>query len=261
MSTDIDIKKVKGIFDLTGEIALVTGAASGLGRAIAFGLAAYGADLVLADINDAGLEEVSHSIERETGKQVLTVRADISKEEDVSNMVEAALDRFGTIDICINNPGINCRKPVLELSLEEYERVINVNQKGVFLCVKEVGKVMVEQRKGKMINMASALGLIAMKNQAAYASSKGAVIQLTKVLALEWAPFNVQVNAIAPGFIKTPLTDQLSSDYRQEAIEQCPQERFAEIDEIIGGALFLASRASSFVTGSSLVIDGGWNAR
>lgn len=252
---------MKGIFELTGKIALVTGAASGLGKAIAFRLASYGADLVLADINEEGIIEAGQYIERITRKNVLTIRTDITNEEEVQNMVNGSIERFGTIDICINNPGINCRKPVLELSLEEYERVLNVNQKGVFLCSREVGKVMIEQRKGKIINMSSALGIIAMKNQAAYASSKGAVIQLTKVLALEWAPYNIQVNALAPGFINTPLTKQLSPEVRKESTEQTPQQRFAEADKIIGTAIFLASNASSFITGSTLVIDGGWTAR
>lgn len=258
---EFDIGKVKGQFDLTGNVALVTGASSGLGRAIAYGMASYGADLILSDIDEEGMAEVAESIEHKLGRQVLCIRTDITQEDQVRNMVKAATDRFSTIDIAVNNPGINCRKPVLELSLEEYERVLDVNQKGVFLCAREVGKVMVERRKGKMINMSSILGLVAMPNQAAYASSKGAVIQLTKVLALEWAPFNVQVNAIAPAHFDTPLTRQLKPELRQEILEKNPQHRFAGVDEIIGSAVFLASRASGFITGTALVLDGGWTAQ
>lgn len=258
---DYDIGKIKGQFDLTGKVALVTGASSGLGRAIAYGLASFGADLILSDIHEEGMAEAAQSIRKELNKQVLSIRTDITQEDQVQKMVHAAVERFGTIDISVNNPGINCRKPVLELSLEEYSRVLDVNQKGVFLCAREVGRVMVEQRKGKMINMSSMLGIIGMPNQAAYASSKGAVIQLTKVLALEWAPFNVQVNAIAPAHFETPLTRQLKPEQRQEILEKNPQHRFAEVDEIIGSAVFLASRASDFITGTALVLDGGWTAQ
>jgi len=258
---------VRRFFDLTDRIALVTGAASGLGRQIALGLASFGADLAVADINFAGAEETARKVHA-VGRKAVALQVDITKWEDVREMVDRTTAEFGRVDICFNIPGINIRKPVLDLSPEEYGQVVDLNLKGIFLCCKAVGAVMVEQRRGKVINMASIFGICGGPLQSAYASSKGGIVQLTKVLALEWAPHNVQVNTLAPGYHFTmgPIARQYLETPEGKAmigaiLGKIPQGRIAHASEIIGPAVFLASDASNFTTGAVLVADGGWTAQ
>jgi NAD(P)-dependent dehydrogenase (short-subunit alcohol dehydrogenase family) len=239
---------IRKLFDLSGKVALVTGAASGLGRQISLGLASYGAV-------------------REIGKKARAMQVDVADWSQVEGMVQKVKEQYGRLDICFNIPGINIRKPVLELSPEEYGQVVDLNLKGIFHCSKAAGEVMVGQKRGKIINMASIFGLCGGPLQSAYASSKGGVIQLTKVLALEWATDNVQVNALAPGYHMTfgPIARQYLETPEGEAMKQAilgkiPQDRVAHASEIIGPAVFLASDASNYVTGTVIVPDGGWTA-
>ena len=166
------------------------------------------------------------------------------------------------MDIAVNNAGINVRKPVLELSYDEFKTVLETNLSGYFLCAKAAGRHLVEQGSGKLINVSSIMGRVALPSQAAYASSKGAVEQLTKVLALEWAPANVQVNALAPTYFETELTRPLFEDPERHdfIVERTPMRRWGQPHELAGAAIFLASRASDYVTGHTLVVDGGWTA-
>lgn len=255
------IETLRRGFDLSGRIALVTGAASGLGAAIARGFAAFGADVVLADANEGEASRLAARIRDETGRTAVSVGVDVTDEHEVAAMVTRALEVFSTVDICVNSAGLNRRLPALELPVADFQRVVDVNLRGTFLCAKAVGAIMVAARRGKMINLASVLGHTALPSQAAYASSKGAVIQLTKVLALEWAPHNVQVNALSPAHFETPLTRSLTEHQRIEALERIPQGRFGEVHEIVAPAVFLASPASDFMTGAALAFDGGWLAR
>jgi gluconate 5-dehydrogenase len=251
---------VRGQFDLAGSVAFVTGAASGLGRAIAWGFACHGADVVIADRDETGANCVAEQI-RQLGRSALPVRVDVTQEHDVEAMVARALEAYGRIDIGVNNAGNNCRKPVLELSSEEFEQVMAVHVRGTFLCARAVGRTMVARHTGKVINLGSIMGHVGAPAIGAYSAAKGAILQLTKVLALEWAPYNVQVNALSPAHFDTPLTRQLSPEARAAVTDQSPQHRFAVAPEIIGPAVLLASRASSFITGTSILVDGGWTAR
>ncbi len=248
-------------FDLTGRVAVVPGAGRGLGRVMALALAAAGADIVVSSRTAPEIESVRDEI-RALGRRAEAAPADITSEADCERLAGEAIAGLGQVDILVNNAGMNIRKPVLELSTDEYQQVLRTNLEGYFLCARAVGRHMVARGSGKVINISSIMGRVALPNQAAYASSKGAIEQLTKVLALEWAPHGVQVNAIAPTYFETELTRPLFEDpERQHFItERTPMGRWGQPHELAGAVIFLASDASSYVTGHTLVVDGGWTA-
>lgn len=248
--------KPEKFFSVEDKVVLVTGAASGLGQAIALAFDKLGAKVVLADIDADGMELVSAEM---SGKRAI-VPVDVTRVDSVQKMTEAAMKEFGRIDVSFNNPGINVRKTALDLSYEEYDRVVDINLKGVFRCAKEVGKVMMDQKSGSMINMASVFGEIVMPRQVAYASCKGAVKQLTRVLASEWAPY-VRCNAIGPGYVETALVKQIMNDreWYDKIVKQNPMKRFGLPEEIASVAVFLASDASNYITGQLMLVDGGWH--
>lgn len=228
---------------------------------MAVALAAAGADVVVCSRTRAEIESLRDEI-RAMGRRAEAITADCTDETACDALVAGAVGRLGSVDILVNNAGINIRKPVLELQSEEFRRVITTNLEGYFHCARAAGRHMVERGSGKVINISSIMGRVALPSQGPYASSKGAIEQLTKVMALEWAPLGVQVNAIAPTYFETELTRPLFEDQERNAFitERTPMRRWGQPHELAGAVIFLASGASDYVTGHTLVVDGGWTA-
>ena len=247
---------------LTGKVALVTGASRGIGRAVARALAEAGADVALAARSTGDLKVVADEI-AELGRRARPVPLDVTDAASVDNAVAATVDGLGRLDILVNNAGIVHTAPLLDTSADDWDRVLSTNLRGVFLTSRAAGRILTAQRAGKVINMASHFGLMATPDHSAYCASKAAILHLTRVLALEWAPFNVQVNAIAPGYVATDLNAETRQDavLAEKIVRRIPARRMAEADEIGPLAVYLASAAADFVTGSTLVIDGGHSAR
>ena len=255
-----DARAARARFDLDGKVAFVTGAASGLGRAIAWGLACFGADVAVCDLNAPGAQAAAGEIGTRLGRRTLAVELDVTDAAQVDAAVARVVGELGRIDVCVNSAGINHRREALELAPGDFRRVLDVNLTGTLLCATATARDMLRRRRGKVINLASVLGHSALPRQAAYAASKHGVVGLSRVLALEWAPHGIQVNALAPAHHDTPLTQQLPPELRAEALARIPQRRFPAASEIIPPAVFLATSASDFMTGASLNFDGGWSA-
>jgi NAD(P)-dependent dehydrogenase (short-subunit alcohol dehydrogenase family) len=247
------------LFDLTDRVALVTGASKGLGSAIAAGLSKAGAHLALCARDHHGLAATRATVEAQ-GARAEIFEMDVCSRASVRRAVAAAIEAFGRIDILVNNAGINVRKPTLELSEEEWDQVLDTNLKGYFLVAQAVGEHMVARGSGKVVNVSSIFGAVGMHNQLAYAASKGGVVQLTKVMAIEWAKHGVNVNAVGPTYFETPLVAALRNDPERFRFinERTPMGRWGQPEELVGTVIYLASRASDFVTGQTVYVDGGW---
>jgi len=242
-----------------GKVAIVTGAGLGIGKAIALTLAKEGADVVVADVDLQSAEKVVDEV-KSMGRKGLAVKVDVSKKEDVDQMVKKTLDAFKRIDILVNNAGTEKIAPSIELSEADWDRVIDVNLKGEFLCSQAVGREMIKQKRGKIINIASTAGYRAMPGMAAYSASKSGVQQLTKVLAIEWARYNINVNSVSPGFTMTPMVETIfreNPEFLKDRVKAIPIQRANEPEEIANAVLFLASEESDTIVGQDIVVDGG----
>jgi len=247
------------LFDLTGKVALVVGGAGGIGRALVVGLAESGADVIVADRQLDHLEEVADKI-RTLGRQWQAVTVDVTQEQSVADMVKRILEVSPRIDILVNVHGVAIRKPADTFPIDEWQQVMDVNTRGTFLCCQAVGRVMIKQRSGKIINTSSVRGRYGLPaDYAAYCASKGAVDTLTRTLACEWAKHNVLVNAIAPTIVETELTRSAlaNPEYAKMMKSRIPLGRWAMPEDIVGPTVFLASKASDFITGQIIYIDGG----
>jgi NAD(P)-dependent dehydrogenase (short-subunit alcohol dehydrogenase family) len=244
-------------FDLTGRCALVTGAGRGIGRATAVGLAQAGADLAVAARSGSELESLAREIEP-MGRQALVCVADITRRRQVERMVEDALQRFGRIDILVNNVGISIPQPAEDVTEEAWDTLVDTNLKGTFFVSQAVGRTMIARRRGVIINVVSELAFVALPGYACYSATKAGIVALTRSLALEWAKHGIRVNAVAPAAIETAANDVLGTEEaRQQSLARLPVGRCGSADDLVGAMIYLASDASSYVLGTTLMVDGG----
>jgi NAD(P)-dependent dehydrogenase (short-subunit alcohol dehydrogenase family) len=263
MSTEVSQLPGIKLFQLDGRVAIVTGGSKGLGAAMAAGLASAGAAVMVVSRNREQAEETALQIANAFHVPTLGFSADVTSEHDCQAMVEACMAKFGRIDVLINNAGINIRGPIDSLSLADFNAVMNTNVNGVWLASRAVVPLMKKQRSGRIINVASTLGLVGLANRTPYTSSKGAVVQMTRALALELAEFGINCNAICPGPFLTEMNIPIAEaeDTKKFIVGAVALNRWARMEEIQGAAIYFASDASSYTTGSILTVDGGWTAR
>jgi NAD(P)-dependent dehydrogenase (short-subunit alcohol dehydrogenase family) len=250
------------LFDLSGRVAIVSGGSMGLGKQMAEGLAEAGASLVLCARKKERCQKVAEDL-RGQGVEALALECDVENQSAICAVVEATLARFGRVDILVNNAGVSWGAPVLDMAREQWDKVLSTNLTGTFLFCQAVGKAMLAQRSGKIINIASVAGLRGASEELqaiGYHASKGGVIAFTKDLACKWAPHNIQVNAIAPGWFPTHMSEWVIEHRKDSLLERVPAGRFGGDDDLKGAVVFLASNASAYVTGHVLVVDGGQTA-
>lgn len=247
---------------LEGKVAVVTGAGRGIGRSIAIGLARAGAKVVIASRNQQQLEEALAS-DDSLHRNGIAIATDITSEESVARLAAHTIQQYGRVDILVNNSGVLATRPLLEQSAEEWDSIYATNVRGTFLVTRELGKHMLAQQSGKVINIASNFAMKGIANHTAYCGSKAAIVAITKSLALEWARFNVQVNALAPGYFATDLTRSVRDNQAayDSIIKSVPARRMGEPDELVPWVVLLSGDASNFMTGETIIIDGGQSAR
>jgi len=241
---------------LKDKVALITGGGRGIGKAIAIAFAKEGADIVIGDVNQSDAENTCREIEG-LGRKTLPLVMDVTDFAKVEEAVNKILDKFGKVDILVNNAGITKDNLLLRMSDADWDAVIKVNLKGTFNCTKAVSRPMIKQRCGKIVNIASIIGIIGNPGQANYSASKAGIIALTKTAAKELASRNINVNAVAPGFIQTEMTAKLPEDLKLKMKQVIPMDKFGTPEDVAAVCLFLASESSSYITGQTIVVDGG----
>jgi len=245
--------------DLTGRVALVTGAGRGIGRAITHALAECGARVAITSRTLEDLERVDREIEDKKG-ECLPIPADVTVVDQCYQVVEKAYQWHNRLDILVNSAGVNIQRMAIDVTEEDWDKVISTNLKGSFFCCQAAGRKMIPQRKGKIINITSQMSFVGFYKRAAYCASKGGVTQFTKVLAVEWARYNINVNCVAPTFLFTPFTEPMFQDkgFHEEVLRRIPMGRIGKPEDVTGAVIYLASDASDLVTGSTILVDGGW---
>ncbi len=242
--------------DLKGKVAIVTGGAQGIGKTIATQLAQEGANVVIADVVEKVAKATAQEISQK-GSEAISIGADVSILSSVEEMVKKTLDKFGRIDILVNNAGITRDALVMRMKEEDWDLVLNINLKGAFNCIKVVSPVMMKQKAGKIVNIASIVGIIGNAGQANYSASKGGLIALTKTCARELAGRRINVNAVAPGFIQTSMTERLSAQVKEKLSSQIPWGELGKPEDVASAVLFLVSEKASYITGEVIKVDGG----
>ncbi|NLC38885.1 MAG: glucose 1-dehydrogenase [Clostridia bacterium] len=247
---------------LTGQVAVITGSTKGIGYGIASALGAEGANIVVTGRKQEDCYRAAEEIQAKYGVKVLAQAADLANYQDIDHLVNKILSTFGRIDILVNNAGTAITKRAEDITAEEWDQVLNVNLKGAFFCAQACGREMIRRKYGKIINVASILGLVAAKQVLPYCVAKGGMIQMTKALALEWARYNIRVNALCPGYVRTTLNEaQLKQEkVCKRIVSRIPLGRLGEINDLVGASVFLASQASDYMTGQVITVDGGWTA-
>jgi len=245
--------------NLDDKVAIVTGSAMGIGRGMAEGLASVGATVVIADIDEGKASETARNITEDGGK-AKAFKLDVTNSQQFKEVVDSVMEEFGRIDILVNNAGINRRNLCINMPEEDWKAIIDINLTGVWIGSKTVAPIMMAQKRGKIINTCSIMGFVSLPELSAYSASKGGIVQLTKTLALELVDYNIQVNAVAPAYILTDLTQKLKDNrvMYEDLIRRTPMKRFGSIEEIAGPVVFLASDLSNFMTGHTMPVDGGW---
>lgn len=245
-------------FHLHNQVAIVTGAGRGIGQALAVGLAEAGADVVLLARTEKDLVTTSQLIEK-VGRKALAVPTDITKREEVQRAVQQAADHFGKIDILVNNAGMNIRSKAIDVTDEEWHTIMETNLHGAFMMAQETAKIMKNNKKGKIVNITSVGGEVALRTGVVYASTKAALIQMTKNLAIEWAEYGININAVGPWYFRTPLTEKLLSDeaYLADILSRTPIKRVGELEDLVGPVVFLSGEGANYITGQTLFVDGG----
>lgn len=253
------MKDFRNLFNLEGKIAVVTGGAGGIGRDVIIGLGQYGADVVVFDIDTESVAGYLQEAFQQLGRKIELMMVDVTKASQVVQAFNSLEEKYGRLDILINAAGINKRVPTVEFSEEDWDRIIDINLKGTFLCSREAAKIMKKQQSGKIINFGSVSSVLGHPKHSAYAASKGGVLLLTKVMAVELAREGINVNAIGPAYIETDLTrDYLEQgNHYAEIVQTIPMGRLGKTEDMVGAVIYLASSASDFVTGTLLLVDGG----
>lgn len=253
------MKDTRSAFTLSGQVALVTASAQGIGKACALSLAQAGADIILGLKHKPTGQALVRQIQK-MGREVLPVQMDVTRMDEIHDAVQAGLQHFQRIDILVNNAGIGTPAPAERVTEQDFDETLAVNLKGTFFTAQVVGKVMIRQRYGRIINISSQAGFVALPTESVYCMTKAAIAHLTKCLALEWARYNITVNAVAPTFIETPGTKKWLDDtaFRASVRKRIPLGRIGKPQEVAEPVVFLASPAASLITGATLMIDGGW---
>lgn len=238
---------------LDGKVAVITGSARGIGKDIAVKFHSEGAKIVISDVN----KELAEETAKELGENAIAIACNVTVKDEVKNLIKEAKEQLGSVDILINNAGITRDGLFIRMKEDDWDLVLDINLKGTFLASQAAAQVMMKQRSGKIINIASVVGLFGNAGQANYASSKGGIITLTKVMARELAPRNINVNAIAPGFIKTAMTEKLNEEQKEAILSQIPFKKLGDVEDVANTALFLASEMSTYITGQTIAVCGG----